>query len=161
MSKNESLPPRIRFVGSRVRGSPATPLAVGPQWQRRRPGDKICVLKQRFLDLILREDKDLELRHQRLTPGRYYLSSGRVVQGVADVGHAFEVEDDFWFRSLLHRHQLDTASKPYKKTWAHPLTGVQRMDPSVPYAMVRGQQGTARFRPMHEGGERSVRRRTL
>ena len=106
--------------------------------------------------MILREDKDLELRHQRLTPGRYYLASGRVVQGVADVGVAFEVEDDFWFRSLLHRHQLDTASKPYKKTWAHPLTGVQRMDPSVPYALVQGQQGTARFRPMHEGGERSV-----
>ena len=37
-------------------------------------GDKILVLKQRFLDLILREDKDLELRHQRLTPGRYYLA---------------------------------------------------------------------------------------
>ena len=125
------------------------------------PGDKILVLKQRFIDLILREHKDLELRHQRLTPGRYYLASGRVVQGVADVGVAFEVEDDFWFRSLLHRHQLGTASKPYKKTWAHPLTGAQRMDPSVPYALVRGQQGTARFRPMHEGGERSVRRHTL
>ena len=123
-------------------------------------GDKILVLKQRFLDLILREDKDLELRHQRLAPGRYYLASGRVVQGVADVGVAFEVENDFCFRSLLHRHHLDTASKPYKNTWAHPLTAVQRMDPSVPYAPLQGQQTLARFRPIWLG-ELSVRRRML
>ena len=160
-AQSECLLPRHSFFGSRVRALPCHSACPRAAMAAPQPGDKILVLKQRFLDLILREDKDLELRHQRLTPGWYYLASGRVVQGVADVGVAFEVEDDFWFRSLLHRHQLDTASKPYKKTWAHPLTGVQRMDPSVPYALVRGQQGTARFRPMHEGGERSVRRRTL
>ena len=160
-AQNERLLPRHSFFGSRVRTLPCHSACRRAAMAAPQPGDKILVLKQRFLDVILRKDKDLELRHLRLAPGRYYLASGRVVQGVADVGVAFEVENDFCFRSLLHRHHLDTASKPYKKTWAHPLTGVQRMDPSVPYALVRGQQGTARFRPVRDSGQRSVRRRVF
>ena len=113
----------------------------GPQ-----PADRILILKQPWLDLILQGAKTLEIRSRPLSSGRYWLGHKKMIFGVAVLGEAIPVLSAVQWASLRSRHRCGDAAPPYKKTYATPVLSAQATLPRVRFHYPRGAIGIVRFR---------------
>jgi hypothetical protein len=109
-------------------------------------GDRILVLKQEWLDLILSGDKTLELRCQPLKPGLAFLGHKGVIHGIATLGDAVAIPDLSSYGALAEKHMCLADKLPYKKTWGLPLLAVRRLTSTVPYVHRRGAIGIVTYR---------------
>lgn len=110
------------------------------------PGDRILILKQPWLDLILSGLKTLEIRSRRLARQTYFLGCRRYIYGSAVVSDAFVIDTPMQWRALLPQHRWDVAQQPFRMTWAHKLSRVARAQAPVPYMHPRGAIGIVLYR---------------
>ena len=77
-------------------------MPCGPQ-----PADRILILKQPWLDLILQGTKTLEIRSQPLSAGRYWLGHKKMIFGAAQLGQAIPVLSAEQWASLRPQHRCN------------------------------------------------------
>ena len=86
----------------------------------------------------------LEIRSRKLTPGKYFLGHRSQIYGCAQLGEAFLIDNEEDWAALRTKHRV-AGPRPYKKTWALPVTKVRRVSP-VPYVHPRGAVGIVKYR---------------
>jgi hypothetical protein len=111
-----------------------------------REGDRILVMKQFWLDLILSGEKTMELRSRRLSPGPVWLGSKGVMQGFAILGAAVLIPDSSSYATHAEEHRCPEGTLRYKKIWGVPLQDVQRFASTVPYIHTQGAVTIVKFR---------------
>ena len=109
-------------------------------------GDPILVFKPQWFDKIFGGEKDLEIRHQALTPGLKYLSTKGVIYGKAMQGVPIKIKDFNHWNSLRPRHLVPDDAMFYNQTYALLLLSVERVQP-LPYQRTQGPIGNATYRP--------------
>ena len=107
-------------------------------------GDKILVLKERWLRLLLSGEKTLEIRGAPFKGGRYFLGCKSIVWGVATFGDPVELGLEE-FRARQHQHLVEADNLPYKKTFGMPVLTVRAL-PQHPYTHPRGAIGIVKAR---------------
>ena len=110
-----------------------------------RDGDKILVLKQGWLDLILQGEKTLEIRGRRMKGGVRYFASQGFIQGVALFEDSFPITTtDVWL-SLAAEHRVDRSSPIYKTPFASKVVRCVAI-PHLRYFHPRGAVGNVIYR---------------
>ena len=109
-------------------------------------GQTIMQVKRTWLDLILSKSKVLEIRGLRKRAGTYYLGCEGQVYGVVTTLDAVPIRTVDHFKALtpLHKVSIENAL-PYKKTFALPLTSVQKMSEPIQYVAHHGAIGWVRY----------------
>ena len=108
--------------------------------------DRILILRQPWLRLILAGDKTLEVRAQALSSGRYWLGHKGMIYGVAQLGSAIKIETvDAWHASYPE-HRVDSPTLPYKTTYGLPILSA-RPTRLVRYAHRPGAISVVKYRP--------------
>ena len=108
------------------------------------PGDRILVLKEPWLRLLLSGEKTLEIRGSRLKGGRYFLGSKSIAWGVAIFGDPVEL-DLAEFQARKREHLVEADKLPYKRTFGMPVLTIRAL-PQRPYIHPRGAIGIVRVR---------------
>jgi hypothetical protein len=129
----------------------ATPNADEGSDRHPREGSPILVFKMEWLDLILSQQKTLEIRHQPLKPGTYFLGCHSVIYGVARIADAECITTDERWEALRAQHMV-SGDRMYRKTWALRLQDVTRL-PMIPYEHRRGAIGIVAYRPPNPSGQ--------
>ena len=111
---------------------------------RPQPGDRIMIFKEKWLKLILKREKTMEIRSRALKGGKYWLGYKGLIRGMAVFGDAVPVQDDETWASYRDRHRVET-ELPYKKTWGLPILRARSIAP-VKYEHPRGSEGIVRYR---------------
>ena len=109
------------------------------------PGDKILVMKEPWLSLILSGAKTVELRGAALKGGKYFLGYKQKIYGVIETGHPYFIESDQQFRGLRPLHRV-IGGRPYKNTFGLPIVSCRTIKPHVPYIHRRGAIGIVKYR---------------
>ena len=109
-------------------------------------GDRILILKDRWLDLILSGQKTMEVRGQRVQPGRYWLGSRGLIRGVAVLDPAAHIKTEDEWASLRPQHCVFGRKLPYKKTWGMPISSRRSLENPLPYIHPRGAIGIVIYR---------------
>ena len=110
-------------------------------------GERILVLRQHWMNLILNGEKTLEIRRKRLKQGDVWLGYRQEIVGKAYLGEAIFINSTEAWNARRSQHRVETRGLPYKKTWALPLAKVFRLPKTVPYLHPRGAIGIVRFIP--------------
>ena len=116
------------------------PLMAGPL-----PGDRILVLRPHWLNLILDDEKDLEIRGRNLASGPYWLGCRGTIYGHCFLGSSILIDSAEAWRGLRFRHRVEADELPYNTTYGLPIRQCHRVNPT-PYAHPRGAIGIVRFR---------------
>ena len=109
------------------------------------PGDRILVLRPHWLNLILEDEKDLEIRGRNLASGLYWLGCRGTIYGYCFLGSSILIDSAEDWRGLRFRHRIETDDLPYKTTFGLPIRQCHRVTPT-PYEHPRGAIGIVRFR---------------
>lgn len=109
-------------------------------------GDRVLVLKQHWLDLLLKREKTIEVRGMPLKSGVYYLGSKGKIYGCALFGAPLSINDASHWDALRPKHCVPDLLPPYKRTFGLPVIRVQRLSPPLPYVHPRGAVGLVRYR---------------
>ena len=107
-------------------------------------GDRIVVLKPRWLRLVLGRQKTLEIRGSPLAAGPAWLGARGTLYGRCVLGEPFEVGTADDWAALRSRH-LVPGAPPYVHPWASPLHDVRQLRPLQPYRHPRGAIGIVRY----------------
>ena len=127
---------------------------IAPKNRRRRgssemeapqPNDRILLLRQPWLELILAGQKTLEIRGRALSPGKYWLGHQKMIHGFVMLGEATRIHSDGAWRNLAHKHRVDLPRLPYKKTYGLPVLRAQ-VTRRVPYVHPKGAVVVVRYR---------------
>ena len=110
-------------------------------------GDRILVLQQTYLGLILAGSKELEIRGTRLKPQRIWLGNQGLISGEACIVEAREILSDTEWQQLWPQHHWRCAERPYKRTFAMRLADVKRCSRPWRYTHPRGAVGIVRYQP--------------
>ncbi len=110
-------------------------------------GERILILREEWLELILDGRKTLEIRGARLREGDVWLGSRCAVSGKARLGPAVPIGTKQEWAALRPRHLVADAALPYKTTWGLPLQSITRLRDAVPFLHCRGAIGIVKFRP--------------
>ena len=101
-------------------------------------GDRILIVRQPWLDLILSGEKTLEIRESRMKPGAYFLGCRGHVFGKISIGAAMPLDADGWMeRRMEHRVP---GPMPYKRTYGLPIERAVRVK-TLPFHHPRGAIG--------------------
>ena len=108
-------------------------------------GDRILVLKQSLLALILQGVKTHEVRPGNYRGGKWYLGSKGMIYAQCQLGHAVRVESlRQWLRlQKFHRHSSRTM--PYDKTYVMPILSLHEI--RRPCFHPRGAIGVVKYVP--------------
>ena len=109
-------------------------------------GDRILVLKEQWLNLILRRDKTIEIRGCRFKSGRYFLGSKGKIYADCYIGEGIPIENMDQWQTLFHQHRVPTDFPPYKKTWVLPISDVAVMNKPICYVHPRGAIGVVKYK---------------
>ena len=112
-----------------------------------RIGERILVLREEWLERILRGAKTLEVRGARLREGDIWLGCRSVVFGKARLGPAVAIGTEKEWAALRPRHLVADAALPYKTTYGLPLQAVTHLRAGIPYVHRRGAIGIVKYRP--------------
>ena len=112
------------------------------------PGDRILILREPYLSLILNGTKDLELRALQYTPGRYWVGRNQLIYGQVSLGPPFRINSDRQLQDLFSRHQFPGQRLPYRRTFAFPIVDYRVVHPPIPYEHPRGAVGIVKYRPV-------------
>ena len=108
-------------------------------------GDRILVLKQSWLALILQGVKTHEVRPGNYRGGRYFLGSKGVIYAQCQLGPAVRVETLRQWRRLQKFHRHSSRTMPYAKTYVMPILSLHEI--RRPYYHPRGAIGVVRYVP--------------
>ena len=108
-------------------------------------GEKILVLKECWLDLILKKQKTLDIRGRAFKAGFYWLGYGGFIRGKATLGEAIPIRTEEVWALLRDQHCVEIDELPYKKTWGLPIVNAQAVAP-VKYHHTRGAVGIVKYR---------------
>ena len=109
-------------------------------------GEKILILKQPWLQMILSGQKTLEIRGRALSPGKYWLGQGSMIHGVVYLGTAFWIDSLQSWTDHYSQHRVDLPMLPYKKTYALPILSARPTGRMIPYIHPKGAIGIVKFR---------------
>ena len=110
------------------------------------PGDRILVLKQNWLDLVMSGGKTMEVRSKRLKPGTCFLGSKGSIYASATLGEAIEINDTHQWVSMRHLHRVNTEARPYKRTFGIPICNVACLEAPLSYHHPRGAVGIVKYK---------------
>ena len=71
------------------------------------PGDRILVLRPHWLNLILDDEKDLEIRGRNLASGPYWLGCRGTIYGHCFLGSSILIDSAEAWRGLRFRHRVE------------------------------------------------------
>ena len=111
------------------------------------PGVAMLKFVQPYVDHVFSGAKDLEIRSQPLRAMTRFIAFDGHVHGWLRHGKSFEILTDENWRALRPRHHVPSSTRPYSRTFAHPIIVAVRFNEPVPYAHRRGAIGTPRFWP--------------
>ena len=111
-----------------------------------RNGDRILVLKQKWLELVLAGDKTMEVRCKRLRAGVAYFGWKGAIYASATLGDAVEIQDTQQWDNLRHQHRTPGQVLPYKRTFGLPLHNLERFNPPVSFHHPKGAIGIVKYR---------------
>ena len=109
-------------------------------------GDRILVLKQNWLALVLAGDKTLEVRGKRLRAGRCFFGCKGAIYASAALDDAIEILDTQQWDSLRSQHRVPGNDLPYKRTFGLPLHSIERISPPIPFHHPKGAVGIVKYR---------------
>ena len=109
-------------------------------------GDKILVVKEPWLSLILSGAKTMELRGSALKAGTDYLGHKKTIYWVIVTGQPQYIMSDQQFQAMRNLHRV-IGVRPYKMTFGLPIVSCRAITPHVPYIHRRGAIGIVKFRP--------------
>ena len=110
-----------------------------------RQGDKISILKEHWLDMILSHRKTLEVRGRALKAGKYWLGCRGVIRGKIVLADAIPIPDEDTWDSLRERHCVESSFLPYKSTHGLPILSVKKIKP-VTFTHTQGAVGIVIYR---------------
>ena len=108
-------------------------------------GDKILVMKEHWLCLILGGHKTMEIRGNAFRQGKYYLGHKGLIYAEVQLGPPAFIESDEQWRALAPKHKVACAMRPYKKTFGLPITKMNRTR-KFGYHHPRGAISIVRYR---------------
>ena len=111
-----------------------------------RSGDRILVLKRKWLSLLVSGRKTLEIRGTQLKPGRCLVGCGGKIYASVVLGKAIEIKTVRQWRELRGKHLVDTNEHPYVKTWGLPVHKVESFKKSFSYTHTKGAIGVVKMR---------------
>ena len=126
-------------------------------------GDRIMVLKEPVLLLVLSGMKTAELRGSAAKPGPVWLASNGVVRGSAHISDCRYLNSEAYF-AMREQHRCLEEHLPYKRTFALILDKVAPLDPPIDYYRLPVVAGWALFRvgpadlPRGQGVKRAAAR---
>ena len=109
-------------------------------------GDRVLVLRWKWLQLILDCEKSMEIRSMPLRAGFYFLGCKGKVYGSCTIGDAVRIDTRRIWQQMSNRHRVSGRELPYKRTFGLPLSNVRHMRP-MRYHHPRGAIGIVKFRP--------------
>ena len=109
-------------------------------------GDRILLIKQKWLALVLAGDKTMEVRGKRLRAGKCFFARKGVIYASAALGDAIEIPDAQQWESLQHLHCVPGKVLPYARTFGLPINGVERLNPPIPFHHPKGAVGIVKYR---------------
>ena len=109
-------------------------------------GDRILALKQKWLALVLADNKTMEVRGKRLKAGAAYFGWKGKIYASATLGDAVEIRHTRQWESLRHLHRVPGNVLPYKRTFGLPLHNIERLSPPIPFHHPKGAVGIVRYR---------------
>ena len=107
-------------------------------------GDRILVFRPRWLNLLLDEEKDLEIRGRNLSSGPCWLGCRGTIYGHCFLGSPIVIDSIEVWRGLRHRHRVEVDELPYKTTYGFPVHQCRRVT-LTSYEHPRGAVGIVRF----------------
>ena len=108
-------------------------------------GDRILILKERWLGMILSGEKTMEIRSKRLRAGRYYLGYKEKIYGCVSIGVAVPIATVEEWRALYSRHLVSSSTLPYEcSTFGLPILSVHSMEGT--YKHPKGAIGIVKYR---------------
>ena len=110
-----------------------------------RRGDRIIVLRLRWLNLILAGETDLEIRGRNLSGGRCWFGCRGTIFGRAILEPAIPITSAQAWRRLRHRHRVEVGKLPYKKTYGLPIRQCRRVR-QTPFFHPQGAVGIVKYR---------------
>ena len=108
-------------------------------------GERILVLKDKWLLRILLREKTMEVRGRRLS-GSYLLGCRGRIYARATLGEAVKIDSLQIWQELRHMHRVSANKLPYAKTYGMPLTALKFFPHSIPYRPLRGAVGVVIYR---------------
>ena len=115
----------------------------------------ILLMKRLYWERIILGEKTLEIRCKFYKPMRYFVGERGEIWGSIVLGQGQEIDSDDKWQTLISSHCWFVDKRPYKKTCAMPVEEVQLFTKSLAYATRRGQQSTAKYRPVDGNTEAS------
>ena len=109
-------------------------------------GDRILVLKQNWLALVLAGKKTMEVRGKRLKAGAAYFGWKGTIYASATLGDAVEIRDAQHWDSLRSQHRVPGNVLPYTRTFGLPLNDVERTSPPIAFHHPKGAVGIVKYR---------------
>ena len=111
-----------------------------------REGDRIMVVKWHWLQLILSQEKTMEIRGVAFRRGRYFLGCKKNVYGWVEFGDPMRITSVNQWETLRHRHRVKSPDLPYKKTFGLPILRAHGLSEPVPFNHPKGAVGIVKFR---------------
>ena len=110
------------------------------------PGDKILIVKQPWMDMVLLGQKKLEIRALPYSSGNYWLGRKSCIYGLARLGRAIPISTVTDWHALRPRHRVESQTLPYRKTFGLPILRAVAVAP-MPYLHPRGAISLVKYRP--------------
>ena len=107
--------------------------------------DRILIVRQPWLGLILAGQKTMEVRGKPLSPGRYWLGYKSNIYGVVRLGTAIRIQAAEAWNECYPEHLVDLPMAPYKQTYGLPILSA-RPTRLIRYVHPQGAIGVVKFR---------------
>ena len=111
-----------------------------------RNGDRILLLKQHWMALVLDGSKTMEIRGKRLKAGVAYFGRKGTIYACATLGDAIEIRDTQQWDSLRCQHRVPEIALPYKRTFGLPINKMECLNPPIPFRHPKGAVGIVKYR---------------
>jgi hypothetical protein len=107
-------------------------------------GDRILILKERWLGLILSGAKTMEIRSQKLRAGKYYLGYKEKIYGCVIIGLPVPITTIQQWQALYPCHLVNSSTLPYERTFGLPILSVHSLKGT--YKHPKGAIGIVKYR---------------
>ena len=115
---------------------------------RPRAGDKILILKQPWLNLILSGQKKIEVRGSAFRAGKYFLGHKQIIYGQVEIGEPRAILTMDKWKELEPLHLVSLPVLPYKRTFGLPVLSVKKMSKRLLYVHPKGAVAIVKYRNM-------------
>ena len=111
-----------------------------------KPGDRIMILKDEWVKLILSGAKTLEVRSRRYKEGSYWIGCKEKIRGKCTLEKPLQIKDTSTWKQLRVQHCCNTDELPYKKTWVFQISNVEKVSPEIEYKHPKGAIGIVTYK---------------